>query len=185
MCGRDVGRREVGPQQPHAAVDVVADAAGADDAVLDVGGDDAADREPVALVDVGHRERRLDDAREGRAVRHLLQRRVTADGRHELVVGVDDPRHPHAGPRVLGDPPEIGKDLLDLHGEPRRWLGPGARPRGDRRTGMRGPASGCSRSAAGTGRRRLARGDVLAAIESRCTSTSKSVGDVAARRASS
>ena len=70
----DRGQRQ--REQAHAAVDVVADAARRDDAVRELGRRDAADREAVALVDVGHRQRRLDDPRQRRHVLQLLERAV-------------------------------------------------------------------------------------------------------------
>ena len=63
-------------EQPHAAVDVVADPARRDDAVRELHRRDAADREAVALVDVRHRERRVDDPRQRGDVLELLERAV-------------------------------------------------------------------------------------------------------------
>src|SRR5262249_34863438 len=64
-------------QEAHAAVDVEADAAGRDHAALGrIEGRHAADREAVAPVNVGHRERRADDARQARDVRDLLEARI-------------------------------------------------------------------------------------------------------------
>ena len=117
-----IGDGEARSMQAHAAVDVVADTARTHDPVLRIGGDDAADRKTVALVDVGHRERCLDDSGQGGGVRHLLERAVAPDGLHEGVVGVDESRDPHAWPRVPRDAPEIGGNLFDLHGSLRTAL---------------------------------------------------------------
>ena len=84
-------------EQPHAAVDVVADPAGRDDAVGQLGGGDPADREPVALVDVRHREGRADDARQGGDVLELLEREVALDLGEELGVG----EHPRGDAHVV------------------------------------------------------------------------------------
>ena len=65
-------RHEVGGEEPDAAVDVVADTAGAHDAVRPAGGHDAPDREAVALVDVRHRQGCHDDPGEGRGIGDLL-----------------------------------------------------------------------------------------------------------------
>src|SRR5436190_23039239 len=51
----DVERKR---EQPHAAVDVVADSTRRDDAVGELHRGQPADREPVTLVDVRHRDRR-------------------------------------------------------------------------------------------------------------------------------
>ena len=69
---RDVVAPESRPHEPHAAVDVEADAAGRDDAVGGAHRRHAADREAVAPVDVGHRHARLDDPRQRRDVGDLL-----------------------------------------------------------------------------------------------------------------
>ena len=58
-------------QQPHAAVDVVADPAGRNHAVSDGGGGHS-HRESVALVDVRHGQRRIDDAGQRGHVGQLL-----------------------------------------------------------------------------------------------------------------
>ena len=67
---------QVGPQQPHTAVDVEPDAPGRDDRlwVRRVERGDVADRETVARVQVRHRQRGADDAWERRDVRDLLDR---------------------------------------------------------------------------------------------------------------
>ena len=79
-------------QQAHAAVDVVADAARRDDPVGRQRRGDAADREAVALVHVGHRQRRLDDPRQRRHVLQLLQRAVARGSRR------GSPRRQRGGP---------------------------------------------------------------------------------------
>jgi hypothetical protein len=48
--------------QSHAAVDVVADAAGRDDSLIEIKCRDATDREAVTPMDIWHCERRGDDA---------------------------------------------------------------------------------------------------------------------------
>ena len=72
----DVRLRQVRAQQPHAAVDVEADAARRDDRarVVHVERGDVADREAVARVDVGQPDRRAHDARQRGDVRELLHR---------------------------------------------------------------------------------------------------------------
>ena len=66
-------------------------------------------------MDVGHRHRRLDDARKRRAVGELLERCVAPDRLDEMVVGHDQAGHTHAAARVLRDPPEIRAHPLELH----------------------------------------------------------------------
>ena len=65
---------ELRAHQSHATVDVEADAARRDDAVGLIHGRHAADGEPVAPVDVRHRDARGDDAGERGHVRDLLER---------------------------------------------------------------------------------------------------------------
>ena len=65
---------EIGAHQPHAAIDIETDAARRDDAARHIGGADAADRKAVALVDVGHRQARADDAGQRRDVGGLFER---------------------------------------------------------------------------------------------------------------
>jgi hypothetical protein len=87
---RDLLAHERRPQQPHAAIDVVADAARRHHAVVRVHGRDAANRKSVAPMNVGQRDRRADDAGEVRDVAHLLQALVLLDVLHHPLVGVDD-----------------------------------------------------------------------------------------------
>ena len=76
----DVAPRQVGAQQPHAAVDVVADAAGRDHApFLGVGRGHSADAEAITPVDVGHGQAGLLDAGQGRHVDDLLGPLVLLD----------------------------------------------------------------------------------------------------------
>jgi hypothetical protein len=60
-------------EQAHPAVDVVADSSGRDHAVIDRRRGYAPDREAVALVDVRHRQRGIDDAGQRGDVRQLLE----------------------------------------------------------------------------------------------------------------
>ncbi len=83
-------------QQAHAAVDVVADAAGRQHALLGVERGHAADREAVAPVDVRHGDRVADDAGQVGDVDHLLGAAVVADVGDQIGGRVDQPRHPHA-----------------------------------------------------------------------------------------
>src|SRR5262249_51415260 len=96
----------------YAAIDVEPDSAWADDAVLGVGGYDAAHRQTISLVDVGHGERGLHDAGERRAIRQLVQRGFTADGGDQLLVGHDETRHAHPGLGVRRNPPEVRRHVL-------------------------------------------------------------------------
>jgi hypothetical protein len=100
-------------QQPHAAVDVVAHAAGRDDAVRQLGRGEPADREAVALVDVRHRECRVDDPGQRGDVLELLERAVPGERVEQRFVGEDAGRDAHVGPRArrdlvqgLVDPPQ-------------------------------------------------------------------------------
>ncbi len=97
---------QVGAQQPHAAVDVVADPARRDHApFLGVGGGHAADAKAIAPVNVGHGQARLLNAGQGRHVDNLLGPLVLLDLLDQLVVGEDDAVDPHVGAVALGNPP--------------------------------------------------------------------------------
>jgi len=80
----DVAALEPARQQAHAAVDVVAHAAGRQHALVGVEGGHPADREAVAPVDVGHRDRVAQDAGQVGDVDHLLGAAVLADVGDEL-----------------------------------------------------------------------------------------------------
>ena len=99
-----LGERE--HEQAHAAVDVVADAAGGDDAVRRLHRRDAADREAVALVDVRHGERGPNDPWERGDVLELLERLVALDGREQLLVREDTRGHAHVRTGARWDFPE-------------------------------------------------------------------------------
>ena len=130
--------------QPHAAVDVEADAARRDDAVGLVHGRDAADGKAVAPVDVRHRDAGAHDAGQGRDVGHLLQRLLVTGLLEEARVRVHAPGHAHLV--IAGDLVDELAGPLDAHGR-----GP-APPAAARRPEGRSPAS----------RRRAARGTARA-----------------------
>src|SRR5213079_2105108 len=111
---------ERGAQQAHAAVDVEADAAGRDRALLRVDRGHPADREAVAPVDVGHGERVADDPGQVRHVRDLLERRIVAQLRHELLARVDPAGHAHTA--LARDLPDVVVDPLELHGQTSRMM---------------------------------------------------------------
>ncbi len=112
--GRDVVLRVIRPQETDAAVDVVADPARRDDPLVEVEGRDAADREAVALVGVGHDVGPPLDAGQAGDVAGLGERLVAADVREEPRRGVDAGRDAH---RALGrDLPGVVVDLLQVHG---------------------------------------------------------------------
>ena len=117
---------EVRPHEADAAVDVVADAAGRDDAALGrVGRRDAADAEAVAPVDVRHRQAGALDAGQHRDVRDLVGGLILADRcSSSLSLAKIRPVHAHPGLVALGnadavriDPFEGAAIGLLLHGE--------------------------------------------------------------------
>ena len=114
--------REIGAHQPHAAVDVVADAAGRDHAAFGrIGGRDAADAEAVAPVDVGHGQAGHLNARQKGHVGHLLGRLVGADLLDQPLVGEDAAfdLHPHFV--ALRNPPGALVDLLQRTADSLFW----------------------------------------------------------------
>ncbi len=94
---------ERGPHQPHAAVDVEADAAGRDHAAIAIHGRHAADGETVALVNIGHGQARPHDSRQRGHVHGLFQREVFADLRHQGLAGVHHDVGPHAPGFIAGN----------------------------------------------------------------------------------
>ena len=124
---------EARAQQPHAAVDVVAHAAGRDHAVRLVHGRDAADGEPVAPVDVRHRDARVHDAGQGGHVGDLLQSLLMAGLLEQTRVRVHASGHAHA---------PLGRDLVEELARPldAHDRGP-ASPAAARRPGGRSPPS--------------------------------------------
>src|SRR5213083_733871 len=111
---------ERGAQETHAAVDVEADAAGRDRALLRVHRGHAADREAVAPVDVRHGERAADDPGQVGHVRELRERRIVPQLRHELLARVDPAGHAHAA--LARDLPDAVADPLQLHGQTSRMM---------------------------------------------------------------
>ncbi len=110
----DVVEIEIRSHQPHAAVDVVADAAGRNDpALFGISGAYASDTKPVAPVDVGHGETRVLDPRQERHVGDLFGSLIMADLFDERVVGEDEPVDAHPGLVRLGNPPQVVVDLLE------------------------------------------------------------------------
>ena len=99
-----LGERE--REQPDAAVDVVADAAGGDDPVRRLERGDTPDREAVPLVDVRHRQRGPYDAGQRGDVRELLEREVLPDRVEKLGVREDPRRNAHVRPLLHRDLPE-------------------------------------------------------------------------------
>ncbi len=95
--------RQLGREQAHSAVDVVTDAARRDHPLFDVERGDAPDREAVAPVDVGHRERAADDPGQARDVRDLLRGAVLKKLFDERLIRVDEPLDPHRA--FARDPP--------------------------------------------------------------------------------
>ena len=125
------------PHQPHAAVDVEADAARRDHTVGLVHGRDAADGEPVAPVDVRHGDAGVDDAGQRGDVGHLLQRLLVARLLEQARVRVHASGHAHLV--LAGDLVDVLARPLDAHGR-----GP-APPAAARRRGGRSPPSRSSR----------------------------------------
>src|SRR5262249_26340927 len=109
----DVAIAEVRAHQPDAAVDVVTDSAGRNDAALvRVGGADAADAEAVAPVDVRHGQAGVLDTRQKCNVGHLVRRLVLANLLQQALVGEDESVHAHARLVALWDAPAAVVDLL-------------------------------------------------------------------------
>ncbi len=102
-------------QQSDPAVDVVAHAAWRDDALGGVECGKPSDREAVSLMDVRHRDGRVDDPRQSGDVLELLERKVVGDRIEHLPVGEDAGRHAHVRARRGGDLPELIVDPAEVH----------------------------------------------------------------------
>ena len=87
---------------------------------------DAADREPVAPMDVGHGQRVLHDARQAGDVGDLFEGLVGDQVREQLLGREDQAGHVHAGLVAGGDQPAVLVEPLELV-KPRAAAGrPGA-----------------------------------------------------------
>jgi hypothetical protein len=95
QVGLDSLQRQAAGEQPHPAVDVVADPAGGDDPVGQRRGDDPADGKPIALMDVGHGQRVAGDSRQACGVHQLLDAAVARQTFQQCFIGVEPRRHPH------------------------------------------------------------------------------------------
>ena len=103
---------QIRAQQPHPAVDVVANTSRRNDPSVHVERGHSSDRKPVPPVNVRHGQRVLLDSGEGRHVRHLLRRVVLADVRDHLLGGVDASRHAHLP--LAGNLPHVVVHLSQL-----------------------------------------------------------------------
>ncbi|KAF5029783.1 hypothetical protein DSECCO2_645000 [anaerobic digester metagenome] len=110
--GRDIVHREVGGDQPNAAVDIEPYAARGDHSFLSVHGRHPADRESVTPVNVRHGHGPADYARKTGHVRGLLRRIIGDDGPDHLLVGEDDRVPVHALLVGARDLPAIIIDLF-------------------------------------------------------------------------
>jgi hypothetical protein len=111
---RKLVRRQRERKQADAAVDVVANAPWGDDAVGELHRRDAADWEPVALVGIGHRERRPSDTRQRGDVLELLERAVARDRLEQLVIGEHSRGNAHVRPSLCRDLPDNVGDFSAL-----------------------------------------------------------------------
>ena len=118
----DVVEHQVRAHQPHAAVDVVADAAGRDHAPFGrIGRAHAADAEAVAPMNVGHGQAGVLNARQKRDVGHLLGGLIVLDRVDQLVVGEDQAIDAHARLVRFGNPPASVVDALERSVVERLW----------------------------------------------------------------
>jgi hypothetical protein len=118
---------EVGAQQANPTIDIVPNPPRRNDAFLHVHRRHATDREAVAPVDVGHRNRVAHDAWQKRHIRHLLRRLVLLDLLNHRLAGEDETVHAHARLVAFRNAPAVLVDLLQrtlphlAHGDlPRR-----------------------------------------------------------------
>ncbi len=120
---------QVGGEQTHAAVDVVADAARRDHAVGQAGRD-AADGKAVALMHVGHGDGVADNAGQRGGVDQLLDALIGQRFFQQRLAGVDAGGHAHVGAVRLGDFPDVGADAFQVFEGDHGCLLPGQTNRG-------------------------------------------------------
>jgi len=114
----DVFVKQFRADQSHAAVDVVADTAGRNDAPLvRIGRANTADAEPVTPMDVGHRKTGDLNSRQKGNVGNLLGRLIAADMFHQFIAGVNQPIDAHTGFVTAGNPPAAVTDPLKRSAE--------------------------------------------------------------------
>ncbi len=102
----DFGKLQIGTYHAHAAVDVVADAAGRNDApFFRIGRAHAPDAKAIAPVNIGHGETGHLNARECGDIGHLFAGLISANLLDERIVGVDDAIDAHAGLVAFGNAP--------------------------------------------------------------------------------
>ena len=107
---------EIRSDQAHAAIDVVSDATGGDNAVrARVCRSDTTDDEAVAPVQIGHRKRVFDNARQVRDVRHLLQCLVALRLFQQFLVGVYDAINAHALHITFRNTPAVFVNFLESY----------------------------------------------------------------------
>ena len=107
-----IGLHEICANETHAAVDVVADSARADDAVIDAERCNAADRESIPPMNIRHGKRIANNSRQRGNVGHLLQRLLLGNLAQHAFVGEDEPGHAHAGLVGRRNLPTIVVDLF-------------------------------------------------------------------------
>src|SRR5579864_117731 len=106
--------KEIALDEAHAAVDVVAHAAGGDHAAfVGISGAHAADAEAIAPVNIGHGHAGQLDARQKRDVRDLLRRLVLANLLNHSLAGEDQAIHAHALLVLPGNAPATIVDLFE------------------------------------------------------------------------
>ena len=103
----DVGETKTRGHEAAAAVDVVPDAAGGDDPLVEVKGRDPADGKTVAPMHVRHSERVLHDPRQVGDVGHLPRPLVGPHPLQELLAGVEESRNAHPSRRRDLPPPFV------------------------------------------------------------------------------
>src|ERR1043166_5430473 len=109
----DITVKEVGLHQTNAAIDVVADATGRNDAALrGICGTNPANAEAIAPMNVGHGEAGVLDAGQGREIGDLIRRLVLADRVNKSIAGEDPSIDEHTGAIALGDLPTAFVDAL-------------------------------------------------------------------------
>ena len=108
------GKSRAASEQPHAAIDVVADAARRNDAVGRARGHDTSDGKSISLVDVGHCEGGFLHAWERRGVDQLVQGALLDEMLDHRLAGIEPCRDAHIIAEAARDLPCAGRNVLEV-----------------------------------------------------------------------
>jgi hypothetical protein len=113
--GRSIICRNAAGEQAYATIDVIADGARGDHAVRQRRGRHATDRETIALVHIRHDDHLPYQAGERGSVHRLFKGLVAQGSVQQPLVGEHPYRDAHVRTEALGDFPQEGGKLFEVH----------------------------------------------------------------------